>query len=190
MKTKNELLKKEYTMGFGKVNLYAILLIFPISIVYLSFFFLIWGDERIQLGIESIMDYFFYILISGIIFHELLHGITWGSFASKGIKSIKFGFKWKYLTPYCHCKEALKVKHYKLGAAMPLIVLGIIPSVYGIISGNGTIFLYGLLFTYAAAGDIIGLFMLRKLDNNICVFDHPEKMGFFTEDSQACSEHS
>lgn len=178
MKTKNE-----YTMGFGKVNLYALLLVFPISIVYLSFFTLIWGYERIQLGIESIMDYFFYIIISGIIIHELLHGITWGSFAVNGMKSIKFGFKWKYLTPYCHCKEALKVKQYKLGASMPLIVLGIIPSIFGIIMGNGAIFLYGLLFTYVAAGDIIGLLMLRKLDNNTYVIDHPDKMGFYIENS-------
>ena len=89
--------------------------------------------------------------------------------------------KWKYLTPYCHCKEPLKVKHYKLGAAMPLIVLGIVPSIAGLIIGHEGFLSFGILFTLAAGGDMIALYMLRKLDNNIYVSDHPKKMGFIQE---------
>ena len=85
------------------------------------------------------------------------------------------------MTPYCHCKEPLKVKHYKIGGAMPLIVMGIIPSIIGLIIGNGGILSFGIIFTLAAGGDIIALYMLRKLDNNIYVSDHPKKMGFIRE---------
>ncbi len=173
---------KEYTMGFGKANLYAFLLIIPVYIVYLWLFTYVWGKETLEMGKEIVFNNFLPILIVGITVHELLHGITWGFFASKKMKSIKFGFKWKYLTPYCHCKEPLKVKHYKLGGAMPLVVLGIIPSVYGIVAGNGTFFFFGLLFTMAATGDILILIMLKKLNNNQYVSDHPDKMGFYIEE--------
>jgi hypothetical protein len=113
--------------------------------------------------------------------HELLHGFTWGIFATKGMKSIKFGVKWKYLTPYCHCKEPLRVKHYKMGGAMPLLIMGIIPSIVAIIVGNGFLLSFGIFFSWAAGGDIIVLYMMRKLDSNCYVSDRPTKMGFYQE---------
>jgi len=168
-------------MGFGKVNLIALLMIIPITAVIILPFILIWDYETFKTGKEIFDDYFLYVLIIGIIIHELLHGLTWGYFASNGLKSIKFGVKWKFLTPYCHCKEPLKVKHYKIGGAMPLIVMGIIPSIIGLITGHGGILSFGIFFTWAAGGDIIALFMLRKLDRDVYVSDHPEKMGFIRE---------
>jgi hypothetical protein len=172
---------REYTMGFGKVNMIGLLFIFPVTAVFFLPFVLIWGYDTFNAGKEIFFNYFLIILLGGIIIHELLHGLTWGIFASNGMKSIKFGMKWKYLTPYCHCKEPLKVKHYKLGAAMPLIVLGIVPSIAGLIIGHGGVVTFGILFTFAAGGDMIALYMLRKLDNNIYVSDHPKKMGFIQE---------
>jgi len=171
----------EYTMGFGKVNLISMLLMIPITAIFLLPFILFWGYDTFQASKNLFFDHFFTYLLVGIIIHELLHGFTWGYFASNGLKSIKFGVKWKYLAPYCHCKEPLKVIHYKIGGAMPLIVLGIIPSLIGIVSGNGGILSFGIFFSWAAGGDIIALYMLQKLDNDIFVSDHPDKMGFIRE---------
>ena len=171
----------EYTMGFGKVNLITLLLIIPITFLTLLPFILIWDYETFKTGIDLFIVYFLLYLLVGIIIHELLHGLTWGYFATNRLKSIKFGMKWEYLTPYCHCKEPLKVKHYKLGAAMPLIVMGIIPSIIGLTIGHGGVLAFGMFFTMAAGGDIIALYMLRKLDNNTYVSDHPDKMGFIRE---------
>tara|TARA_B110000902_G_scaffold30390_1_gene32730 strand:- start:310 stop:870 length:561 start_codon:yes stop_codon:yes gene_type:complete len=172
---------EEYTMGMGKVNMIAFIMIIPIAALILLPFILIWDYDTFKIGKDIFMDFFFFYLLGGIIVHELLHGLTWGYFASNGLKSIKFGIKWSFLTPYCHCKEPLKVKHYKIGGAMPLIVMGIIPSIIGLIIGNGGILSFGIIFTLAAGGDIIALYMLRKLDNNIYVSDHPKKMGFIRE---------
>jgi hypothetical protein len=171
----------EYTMGTGKVNLIAFVLIIPIIIILLLPYILIWDYETFELGREALMDYFLPVLIGGIVIHELLHGITWGYYSSGGMKSIKFGFKWKYLTPYCHCKEPIKVKHYRIGGAMPLIILGILPSLIAIVLGDGFLLSFGLFFTWAAGGDMIALFMLRNLDKEIFVSDHPCKMGFYRE---------
>jgi hypothetical protein len=180
--TKNEINEiEEYTMGMGKVNMIALLLIIPITAVIITPFVLIWGYETFKAGKEIFDAYFLIVLLGGIIIHELLHGLTWGYFASNGLKSIKFGVKWKFLTPYCHCKETLKVKHYKIGGAMPLIVMGIIPSIIGIIIGHGGILSFGIFFSWAAGGDIIALYMLHNFDNNTYVSDHPDKMGFILE---------
>lgn len=180
METENKVII-EYTMGFGKANLYVILLFIPITIILLVPFMLIWDYETFESGRKSFMDYFLLVLLGGIIVHELLHGISWGFYAPNGMKSIKFGIKWKFLTPYCHCKEPLKVKHYRIGIAMPLIILGILPSLIAIILGHGAFLSFGILFTWAAGGDIIALFMLRKFENDIYISDHPSKMGFYRE---------
>jgi len=179
-KEKTEII--EYTMGVGMANLIAMFLIIPIGIVFILPFLMIWDSETFRSGEKEILGgIVLLVLLVGILVHELLHGISWGYYAKKKIKSIKFGIKWKYLTPYCHCKEPLKVKHYRIGAAMPLLVLGILPSIVAIILGNGDLLFFGVFFTWAAGGDIIALFMLSKLDGEVYISDHSDKMGFYRE---------
>lgn len=169
----------EHTMGLGKTNLIALLLMIPILIILLSPFIWIWSYESFEVSRRIFIFYLLPLILVGIIVHELLHGISWAFYSPKGIRSIKFGFNWKFLTPYCHCKEPLKVQHYRIGVAMPLLILGIIPSVIAIVIGHGALLTFGIIFSWAAGGDIIALFMLRKIDNDIYVSDHPEKMGFY-----------
>ncbi len=171
----------EYTLGMGKANLYAFFLFFPIILIFLLPYALIWGYESFELGKNIFMHFMLPILILGIVVHEFLHGVTWAFYAKNGFKSIRFGMNWKWLTPYCHCKESLKVKHYALGAAMPLIVMGILPIIIAFVLGNGMLLAFGIFFTWAAGGDIIALFMLIRISKNSLVYDHPDKMGFYIE---------
>ena len=147
----------------------------PIFAIIIFPFHLIWDYETFETGKEVFADNIYIIILGGIIIHEFLHGLTWGYFASNSLKSIKFRVKWKQLAPYCHCKEPLKVKHYKIGGAMPLIVMGIIPSIIGLIIGHGGILCFEIFFSWTAAGDIMILFMLRKFGNNDYVMDHAHK---------------
>jgi len=172
--------KTEFTLSTWKVNLYSLFMIIPITAIILLPFILIWDYASFESGRKEFMKLFIYILIFGIILHELLHGITWAFFTKKGFKSIKFGING--ITPYCHCKEPLKVIHYRLGGAMPFIMMGIIPSLAGIILGNGLYLSFGIFFSWAASGDIISLIMLQKFNKNTMVYDHPDKMGFFIEE--------
>lgn len=121
------------------------------------------------------------ISILGIVIHELIHGLTWSFFffTNKGFKSIKFGVLWKQLTPYCHCKAPLKVKHYMLGAIMPAIILGLIPAVYAILFGNFSLLVFGTFFTIAASGDILIVYLMRKENLESFVQDHPSECGYF-----------
>lgn len=169
--------KTEFTLSITKVNLYSLLMIIPITAVYLIPFIILWDFKTFEIGRKEFMHLFLYVFVFGIIMHELLHGITWALFTKKGFRSIKFGLNG--LTPYCHCKEALKVKHYRLGGAMPLFIMGIAPSVLGLILGNGLLLSIGIFFSWTAGGDIISIHMLRKLNKNMMVSDHPDKLGFY-----------
>lgn len=174
----------EYTMNYRKVTIYSLFLLVPVMAVFVLPFILVWGVAFFHGIGRWELNCFLLILLAGMPLHEFLHGATWAMFANSGLKSIKFGVEWKYLMPYCHCVEPLKLKQYALGAAMPLLVMGIMPAVLGIAMGIGWLLFFGVFSIAAAGADIISLFMMRKLNRNDTVFDHPQKMGFYTEVSE------
>ncbi|HYG01184.1 MAG TPA: DUF3267 domain-containing protein [Chryseosolibacter sp.] len=183
-----DLLKEEITMTEREANMKALLLIFPIMTLILTPYLALhldsfttestkawldtWGGWK---GIISMLA----ILISGIIAHELIHGITFALFAREGFRSIRFGILMKSMTPYCHCKEPLTATQYRISTIMPAIVLGIIPALIGIYNGSAGLLLFGLFFTIAAGGDFLILYLLRKQPTNVLIQDHPEKIGCF-----------
>lgn len=102
-----------------------------------------------------------------------------GLFAESGFKSIRFGILWSPITPYCHCVEPLKLRHYIIGALMPTIILGLIPAVISLFNGNLMLLIIGVFFISAAAGDIMVIWILRKESMETLVLDHPSEPGCF-----------
>ena len=179
--------QEELTIDMAKAQLTAILYFIFFMIIFGVPYYFLWARNftlasykklAIDLGGTNFPIVLGCILI-GVIVHELLHGMTWATFAKKGFKSISFGVAWKYLAPYCHCNEPLLVKHYILGAIMPGVILGIIPSIMAIISGNIPLFLFGIIFSGAAGGDFMMVNILRKESMNYLVQDHPAKLGCY-----------
>jgi len=192
MKNLENYKKETLTIDLVKANIYGFMGMIPIVLIYAIPFYSIWKEK---LTVLNFKNYFkessisnnpflfsvsiIIVMILGIIIHELIHGITWSKYTEKGFKSIKFGILWKMLTPYCHCKEPLKVKEYILGAIMPAIVLGLIPSIYAILFGNILLLVFGAFFTTAAIGDFMIINLLRKENMNSLVLDHPTEAGCF-----------
>jgi hypothetical protein len=124
-------------------------------------------------------DFFLFIIfiLLGIILHELIHGLTWALFVKERLRAIKFGVLWKYLTPYCHCKSHLKVKHYIAGAITPAIILGMLPTLWAFINGDIMLFFLGSYFIVAASGDFLIIYLLRNEAANSYVKDHETLPG-------------
>lgn len=183
--------KEKLTIDIVKANLYGILILIPVSLIYGIPFYLLHYNDSTTLSLKELINnnenisiftlylIFFTTIIIGIILHELIHGLTWSLFAKKRFKSIKFGVLWKMFTPYCHCKEPLLLKHYIMGAIMPAIILGFIPAVYSIIFGNVAILIFGIFFTMAGAGDFLVINLIRNENGNSLVQDHPSEAGCF-----------
>ncbi len=140
--------KEKLIINIVWANVFGILILIPIVLLFGLPYFMVWGNdftiESLKVFINGLTPSLvaiyialaLLIMIIGIVIHELIHGVLWANYAKKGFKSIKFGIIMKMLTPYCHCKEPLKVKHYIVGAIMPAIILGIIPAIISIIIGN------------------------------------------------------
>lgn len=172
-------------MSAEKANILALGFIVPLLLVCVPIYVWLWPEQFEAHTIrsfftahkEKIFIYPLLLFIPGAVVHELLHGLTWAAFCKNGLKSIKYGVHWKMLTPYCHCKEVLPLKAYMLGGMMPGLVMGILPTIVGLMLGNLYFFAFGLLFILAAGGDALILWMLRKAKKQDLVQDHPDLIG-------------
>ena len=173
------------TLSIEKASMRALLLIIPILLVYALPFYLVWGKNvLVALRFRSILFLFLFIVI-GIVTHELLHGVVWAIFSKRGFRSIHFGIKWEYFTPYCHCTESLKVWQYVLGGLAPLFFMGFLPAIYAMCTGNALWMFYAIFFSAAAGGDIQAVWILRKFKSNQMIKDHPEELGFIVLDNDS-----
>ena len=167
-----------------KANETGLKLLLPVVLIYALPFYLLWKDtmslkEMLDAGSWLNILKWTLIFIVGIAAHELVHGITWAIFAKRGFRSIRFGVMWKMLTPYCHCKEPLKISHYITGAITPFIFVGLLPAVYGIITGSTGWLFFGIFFTVGAIGDFLIIDLLRKENKNDYALDHPSEAGCY-----------
>ncbi len=184
--------RKVYTLAIAQLQGIALLFIIPILLVFGLPFYIIWGENALTaLRFRSFLFLIIFI-IGGIIVHELLHGIVWALFSKRGFLSIRFGIKWEYFTPYCHCIEPLKIWQYVSGALAPVICMGLIPAFWALFTGNTLFMFFGIFYIWTAAGDIITAWMVRKFNRNLLIFDHPEELGFIIagEGQEGENKHS
>lgn len=162
-------------------NLYSFAIL-PLVARLATVFVYLWGYgalsdgsifERPVVGVVAVYVIGFLVIAFGIAAHEAIHGLSWAYFGGKPVGAIKFGFQVKTLTPYAHCKEPIEVRAYRIGAAMPGLVVGLLPSLVGKATGNGLIMLFGLFFTFAAGGALLILWLIRKVDAKALVEDYP-----------------
>jgi hypothetical protein len=179
--------RRDVTLSIERVNLIAIpVALVPLVLVIVPYLF-VWGWSSLIGGGRDLVRWYVFVpaIVGGILLHELIHGISWMLFGRKPIRTIRFGVQWKTVTPYAHCNEPMPASAYRWGAAMPGILLGLVPAALGLATGNGGLTLYGTIFLVAASGDFIILWLLRSIPGNILVEDHPAKAGCYVYDDGA-----
>src|SRR5690606_1558426 len=125
------------------------------------------------------------VLVAGVLAHEALHALAWHGAARPPRGSVRLGVQWKTLTPYAHCTVPMTAKAYRIGAVTPGIVLGLAPALVGLAAGWGGWMLFGLLFTLAAGGDAVVVWLLRGVEAHRLVADHPSRAGCLVLDEEA-----
>ena len=160
----------------GKVTVN--LVTFPIALV-LILAFMFFTDILFHTRPYASRD-LIYIVILLIVFglvHEGLHALALVIWGRVGPKDMKFGFSWRGLCPYYHCKLPITVKVYRITALFPLIILGglcimlllVFPSIWFAAVTGGVI--------AASVGDIWVFCKLRGFDRECLVKDHPKEIG-------------
>lgn len=183
--------EKKLTIDLKKANIYSLKILLYSCVVFLIPYVFLWqyqfSFEHLGSTFKRLIEKYTFLsgfiplffIVLGIVLHELIHGLTYLPFCKNGFKSIKFGFLKQYFTPYCHCKEPLKLKYYRIGVIMPAIILGFLPSVWAIVTGNFYLLCFGIFFIMVAAGDCMILMILKNENPEDLVLDHPSEAGCF-----------
>jgi hypothetical protein len=168
--------EKHLSVSALKANVMVLVTTMPICVIFYLLFFAIYGGEynHTGLGIN-----FWLIVFVGIVAHELIHGFTWAVFCEKKWKAIGFGIYWPTLSPYCCCSEALTLKKYALGCAMPTIAIGLLSYIVGLVVGDYFWTMFGLVHILCGGGDAYILWLIRK-EKNAIIVDHPYLVGCVT----------
>ena len=169
----------ELTVSIVKANIFAVVLLIPLLIAGGGLFFL--RNQSMSGGLGKMNPLLFAALFFAmIVVHELIHGLSWSLFAENHWKDIEFGFMKQYLTPYCTCGVPLKKGSYIFGALTPLVLLGILPMIAGILTNSLGLLLLGVIMADAAAGDILIVWKIlryRSEAETIVYIDHPTQAG-------------
>lgn len=178
--------RREVTVSMLAANIYALVTGLLPALLLPALYALFWGSEGVQQGLDRLFDFeggqtvlLFLLLIPGIIVHELLHAAGWIWSGKVDRNAIRFGFQWKTLTPYAHCTVPLRASAYRAGTLLPGLVLGLIPGLVGVLLDSFFLVVFGFVFTFAAGGDFLILWLLRGVSPDALVEDHPTKAGCY-----------
>lgn len=168
--------EQDLSVSLAAANLRSIVFALPPVVVIFALYLLFWGRPHLSLGVGGILIAVGLFLL-GIVLHEAIHGVVWAVWGTGSFSTIKFGMNIRALAPYAHATVPMKASAYRLGAFSPAFVLGIIPAIGGLFTGNLAATLFGIIFTAAAAGDFLVLWLIRRLPSDALVGDHPTRAG-------------
>ena len=169
--------RKDLIISISKANLFAVFLLIPLFIIGYGLYYIV--NREFDFSRYNLIVLLVLIVVLTVI-HELIHGTCWSTFTPHRFKDIEFGFMKSSLTPYCTCVVPLKKGQYIFGTVMPLILLGIIPMIIGIVIGNPNALFIGIIMADAAAGDIMVIDQILRYKSNakdIVYLDHPTEAG-------------
>lgn len=169
----------DLSLSLSKANLISVPLAVISVLLVLVPFSLVWGVDYFAYGLRTFFEPLFFVPagIFGIVLHEILHGAGWIWFGKVSPDAIRFGFHWKSLTPFAHCTVPVTAWAYRLALVLPALVLGVTPAIVGLVTAWAWAVMFGALFLAAASGDLLVLWVIRSVERDRLVKDHPTRAG-------------
>jgi len=167
------------SMERALVELFALAM--PILFAQAALWLWMWDLGSLTQGLDSVLSLRVGgpLFVVGVLAHELVHGVTWKVVGRLRWKDIRFGVQLKTFTPYASPTAPMRARPYRIGVMMPLIVVGLIPFVVGLIFGHSQLAVFGMMFTFVAGGDLAVLRAMRSVASSAWVQDHPERAGCY-----------
>ena len=107
----------------------------------------------------------------------MLHALFFGIFSPKGFRSISF-VKHKGGIRFCHCNEPIRMWQYRTTCFLPILLLGILPLLYGMATGNYYFTLFGTFLLIGSIDDLCILWKLRSFSKDAFINDCSQELRF------------
>lgn len=158
-------------IGLGWLPLAALLALGP--------FVLLWGGAPLAAGLPGpgALPVLLLLIALAILAHESLHALGFLLFGRVPRSSVRLGFQRRTLTPFAACRVPIPAAAYRKAALLPAAVLGVGPSIVGVVSGSAALTLWGWVMLALAGGDLAAVWAIRRVPGERLVLDHPSRVG-------------
>lgn len=163
----------------------------PLNIISIIIFIIL---VVITYLLYKLLDYKFYIndldyqitfilLMPYFIFHEILHSIGY-VINGANFKNITYGMHLEKGILSCSCKQSIKKRTILWSLIYPLLFIGIITYIIGIILNNKILMFLSIANITGCSGDIIMFYHFLKIKKlQFFEYDNPLAFGIITEDN-------
>ncbi|MGQ9888531.1 MAG: DUF3267 domain-containing protein [Aggregatilineales bacterium] len=157
----------------------ALLPALSLLLIPLAVFAWLWGVDLLLNALTSLESLALALLGFAllIVAHELVHAIGWVVFGRLPLSAIRFGVDRKTLSPYACALLPMPAGAYRVGAALPLLVTGVVPWLLALLTGSGALAVVSALLISGAVGDLLVLSVIRSVPAQARVIDHPSNAG-------------
>ncbi|NLW88272.1 MAG: DUF3267 domain-containing protein [Clostridiaceae bacterium] len=176
-----------HTIGALRVNLLAFIVSLPFAVVYIAVyayayprishftFFSSLSESAYFIPFFFIM--FFLVLFTLVTAHEVIHAIIFVPFCIKKWRGILFRFR--LLTPYAHCTEAIPIRAFQFAMIAPALFLSLPISILSVVWGSPFSFLITLIIIFSSGGDFVALILtLRHRVRGTFILDEPDSTSY------------
>lgn len=167
--------KLDIILSKKSVNIKAMIYTIIVGGVSLAIYLLLWGNN-LDFGFDVLFKLSVLNFI-GIVLHEAIHVISFMWIGKVRKSDVKFGFMWKYLTPYVHCNSAISKRAYQYVLLLPVILTGFLPMIIGLLTGNSLLVFTSILLISGGGGDWLIFKEVRAAKKYTFVQDHPTEIG-------------
>lgn len=122
------------------------------------------------------------LLLPYLVLHEILHSVAYVIHGAD-FKNITYGAHIEKGILCCLCKQNITKKNILISLVYPLIFIGIITYVIGILTNCGVLIFLSILNISGCSGDIIMFIALSRLENfEFSEYDNPLAFGLYTKE--------
>ena len=173
---------KDISVGMFRASILCIPILLIIIAALIPLYIYLYGVMNLFFAAQKIVFrwwLFLPIVIVCIFLHEVIHAIVFGILGDEGFKYVRIGIQWDTITPYAHYSKPIRALYYRIALLAPALILGALPIAVGLLFHQGILFIFGLLFLLFSGGDLLILWLIRKVPNKNYVKDHPTRAGCY-----------
>jgi hypothetical protein len=167
----------EAWIDVSKARMIVLVSLFALPVVLMFAYQILWDKSLIdihKLLVSSLTLIGAFVL--GLVVHEAVH-VAGFIVSGASPKSIGFLVDWKTLTAAVTCSECISARALKLTCLLPLVILGLVPGLMGLVSGSLPISVWSALMISAAAGDVAFFWAIRNVPGHCPAKLHGSKIG-------------
>jgi len=169
---------EDRSISLARANVLALVVVPLAALAVLATYVLMHGIRPLGGGWERVTEPLVSIpiLLASVVVHEGLHAL---GFLAAGAPraSLRFGVQTRTLTPYAGCIVPLSARGYRFSAALPALVLGVLPMLWSWAAGSADLAIVAAWMLAFAGGDLMILWITRDLPPRTLLIDHPDRAG-------------